>query len=88
MSAIDVLNLIMDRQRDAQARGVLNIWTVFDRPLDYPHGFIARRFELDQPTADAFEGDIDAIREVFERCGFYCLKRHDADHPSVVETWL
>jgi hypothetical protein len=88
MSAIDVLNLIMDRQRDAAVRGVLNIWTVFDRPLDYPHGFIARRFELDQPTQDAFEGDIDAIREAFERCGLYCLKRNDVDHPSVVETWL
>jgi hypothetical protein len=88
MSGVDVFRLIMVRQRDAQARGVLNIWTVFDRPADHPHGYIARRFEVDQPTADAFEGDIEAIRDAFTRCGLYRIKRQDADHPSVVESWL
>jgi hypothetical protein len=88
MMSLEIIKLIMDRQRDAQARGVLNIWTVFDHPRDYPNGFIARRFELDQPTQDAFTGQLDAIRDALMRCGLYRLKRNDADHPSVLETWL
>jgi hypothetical protein len=35
-------------------RGLLSMWTVYDRPTDHPDGFIARRFEIRReqgPTA-------------------------------------
>jgi hypothetical protein len=30
----------------------MDIWTVYENPSDYPGRFVARRFILDQPTAD------------------------------------
>jgi hypothetical protein len=83
-----VMHLIIDRQREAQERGVLNCWTIYDKPIDYPHGYVARRFEFDQPTNDTFTGPLDQIRKAFERCGLYRITRRDEDHPNVVETWL
>jgi hypothetical protein len=38
-------------------------------PKDYPHGFVARRFELDQPTTDMVTGDLETIRNSMRQCG-------------------
>jgi hypothetical protein len=34
-------------QAEAAKRGRASIWTVHDRPRDYPTGFVAKMFELD-----------------------------------------
>jgi hypothetical protein len=88
MSGLEVIELITLRQADAQVRGVLNIWTVYNRPKDYPSGYIVRRFEMETPTSDTFTGSLDSIREAFMRCGLSCTSRAHADDHCIVETWL
>lgn len=83
-----MIDVIMRAQNVAQENGVLNLWTVYDHPSDFPHSYVARRFELDQPTGDIIQGELQIIRKSFRICGLYCLKRHPADDPKIIETWL
>jgi hypothetical protein len=83
---------ILESQRDAQGRNVLNLWTVYDHPKDFPHSYVARRFEVDadgsRVTTDTVQGELQIIRESFRCCGLVCLMRNDNDDPMIVETWL
>jgi hypothetical protein len=85
------------RVRNANAaaikRGVLSMWTLYDRPTDHPEGFIARRFEIRReqgPTAtgDTLTGELDEIRKVLWGAGLMKLSREDGDEPQIVETWV
>jgi hypothetical protein len=73
---------------DAVKRGLLPMWTIFDRPKDHPDGFIARRFESIMPTGDTLTGELEAIREIFINAGLFRLPRSADDEPQIVETWL
>jgi hypothetical protein len=89
----NVLDVIVARQSEAHTRGVLNMWTVYDHPRDFPDSHVARRFECGGgtepvPTRDVVKGELPAIREAFARCGLVCLTRNDGDEPQIVETWL
>jgi hypothetical protein len=72
---------------------VLNMWTVYRQPRDYPNGYVARRFEVDSKlgpvaTSNVHVGDtLEAVRAKLPP-GLYRLPRDDRDAPSVVETWL
>lgn len=76
----------------AQATKALNIWTVYNRPADFPHGYIARRFEVDAhgptPTQDVVIGDLRIIREGFRQAGLTCVPRSEGDDLNIVESWL
>ena len=66
----------------------LAIWTIYDHPLDYSSGFIARKFELDQPTSETVTGTtLQGVREQLP-LGLTRIARDNMDHPSVVESWL
>ena len=73
-------------------RTVVEIWTIYDRPLDFPEGFIARRFEVvpgsARPTTEALTGTLANLRREMERQGRVCLPRDPGDHPNVVESWI
>lgn len=79
---------VVEQQLSAVSRGLLNIWTVYDHPKDHPQGYIARCFELDQPTNVTIAGELDTIRECFERCGLICMPRAPSDDPVIMETWV
>jgi hypothetical protein len=71
---------------------VLNLWTVYDHPLDYPEWFVARRFELvgekTRPTLDIMlSATLEGVREKIPR-GLYCMPRFENDEPQIVEVWL
>jgi len=89
-----VLDVIVARQSEAHTRGVLNMWTVYDRPRDFPDSHVARRFECGgghtEPVAtrDVIKGDLPAIRDALSRCGLVCLSRNDSDEPQIVESWV
>jgi hypothetical protein len=72
---------------DAMKRGVLAMWTIYEKPLDHPDGFIARRFE-NGPTMDTITGALEEIRDIFARAGLFKLTRSDGDEPQIVETWI
>ena len=86
--------MVLMRQADAAKQGKLAVWTVYEKPADYPDGCIARRFEVGggspEPvaTADTHTGTLDHLRDVFRRAGLYRLERQTADQPHVVECWI
>jgi len=83
---------IFETSKAARDRGMLSIWTVYDRPKDYPDTFVARRFEagggVHGPTDDVVTGDLDQITEAMEMCGLYCMPRAPSDDLRIVETWM
>lgn len=74
----------------------VSIWTVYEKPSDYPLSFVARRFVLDRPTTDLVVApDLESVRnwlqmhahEYGEFCGVR-LERDPLDEPQIVEGWL
>ena len=88
----DPARRVRDANADATRRGLLPMWTVYDRPADHPDGFIARRFEVGRQgpaaTGDTLTGELDEIRRVFWSVGLMKLSRQDGDQPQIVETWV
>jgi hypothetical protein len=84
--------LILQSQAESLKRGMLSIWTVYDHPKDFPHSFVARRFEINadgpRPTGDIVQGELSIIRKSFSDCGLICFTRNRGDDPAVVESWL
>jgi hypothetical protein len=94
-----MFHTIATAHNEAIKRGVLNIWTVYDHPLDFPHGYVARRFEVGnntelgpqispRPTRDVIQGELQIIRESFRHCGLTRMPRDEQDDPKIVECWL
>jgi hypothetical protein len=84
---------VLTAQSDAAKRGALAIWTVYDRPDEYPDGYIARMFEAapggaTTPTDIVLTGKLDGIRHVLAQARRIRLDRKPDDAPQVVETWL
>lgn len=100
MTDDSMFHAIATAHNEALKRGVLNIWTVYDHPTDFPNSYVARRFEigngdigpdnLPEPrrTDDLVQGELQIIRASFRHCGLTCLKRHEDDEPQIIECWL
>ena len=89
---VDLVASVITAQMEASARGALTMWTIYDRPKDHPHGFIARRFDVDSgatvATNHTLAGDLDDIREILAQAGLTNIRRHPGDEPQIVETWI
>jgi hypothetical protein len=88
----DVFSIIVV-QAEAAKRGVLTIWTVYERPRDYACGFIARAFEVTStgpmPTGHVIKClELEPIQEKLQRAGLTCLMRDESDEPHIVESWV
>lgn len=72
--------------------GELCVWTIFDKPLDYPDGVVARMFVMDKPTNSMFTArTVDEAREILHMLYpgiLHCLPRNRHDEPAIVESWL
>lgn len=65
------------------------LWTVYDHPKDWPHGYIARKFVDGRPSNETiFSCDLARIRDHLEFMGFYRISRQAADDPVIIEVWL
>jgi hypothetical protein len=84
--------LILQSQAESLKRGTLSMWTVYDHPKDFPHSYVARRFEVNDggptPTGDLVQGELSIIRKTFSDCGLVCLTRNPEDDPVIVEVWI
>jgi hypothetical protein len=91
MSA-ELVHDVMKTQYEAAQRDALVIWTIYDRPRDYPAGFIARRFEVGggaaSATNDTLTGELEELRKHFHDAGLFKLSRQEGDEPQIVESWL
>lgn len=73
----------------------LNVWVVYDHPLDQPEFFVARRWVAGAGVNEATEDTILArsiheLRSILLHRfpGLYCLQRQPGDDPVILETWL
>ena len=71
----------------------LVMWTVYNRPTDYPEHCVARRWEIGEGEATPtwlviVAPDLATLRAHLGNMGLYCLPRHESDEPQIVETWL
>jgi len=70
----------------------VDIWTVYERPTDYPSGFVARLHVVSEgetnPTDTAFFGPtLESVRKQIPQ-GLYRMDRCPLDEPQIVEVWL
>lgn len=69
----------------------LSIWTVYERPLDHPGQFVARRWVATpqpSPTDDVlFADDLDSLRKMMPP-GLVHMPRRPGDDPVIAETWI
>jgi hypothetical protein len=80
---------ILRAQRESHERGVMSVWTIYNRPKDHPQGYIARRHEAGKgPTVDTVTGELDEIRQIFWQVGLLKLSRSAEDEPQIVESWV
>lgn len=72
----------------------LSIWHIYDHPPYFPNGFIALRVEIrggDGPThtEDVWRSaTLEALRDMMEGMGLFCMARSPEDPPELVESWL
>lgn len=73
---------------------VLAMWTVYDRPKDYPDKYVARRYDIGRggvQTSNSIiiAGDLDTLRTILGiEMQLTCLPRAEEDDAVIVETWV
>jgi len=70
----------------------LSIWTVYERPQDYPDRCVARRWlattPVPSPTDDVLlADDLAGLRQQMP-AGLVRMPRHQDDDPVILETWM
>lgn len=78
------------------SKRTLHIWTIYNKPADFPGKYVARRFEFDQPTSDYFVSEqLEKVREYVKRSieitgqgSPFLAQRHPSDDPVILESWL
>jgi hypothetical protein len=80
-------------QGETMRGGALPIWTVYERPRDYPTGFVARMFvvgkEGSKATGHAMKClELEPIREKLHRAGLVLVPRDPQDEPQIIESWI
>jgi hypothetical protein len=66
----------------------LQIWVVYNSPIDLPGRYVARKWILDQPTAELVQGKtLEEVREKLPQ-GLKMLPRDLSDDPIIVESWV
>lgn len=75
----------------------MEIFIVYDHPLDYPDFYVVRRFTANPdppyeaiPDADIFikHTSLEWIRERLLHCGLYRIDRDVNDDEKIVESWI
>jgi hypothetical protein len=73
------------------AKDPMVIWTIYNRPLDYPEKFVARRWlatPQPTPTDEVIVADeLDGLRRQLP-AGLYRMERQPGDDPFIVECWI
>lgn len=74
------------------ANDELLVWTIYERPLDYPNGYVVRAYECSRgepvPWKTAlFARTLESARAMLP-AGLYRIGRSVDDDPKIVESWL
>lgn len=71
---------------------VLDVWTIYDHPTDFPGYFVARLHLVADSTAVCTachlkHVSLDSLRSMLPP-GLVCIKRSDSDPLTIVESWV
>jgi hypothetical protein len=67
----------------------IRLWTVYERPLDYPNSYVARLWEGEHATGSiVIAPDLELLRGQMMEMRLTRIPRHANDDPVVVEVWL
>ncbi len=70
------------------AKFALPIFTVYERPSDFPEHYVVRLFDLEGPTEFVtLSATLEAARFTLPP-GKYCVAPQFEDDPKIVEVWL
>lgn len=68
------------------------MWIVYEKPLDYPNSWVARRwaiYEVPQPTPEMLiSPSLEVLEDILRRYGFSKLAPMPDDEPQIVATWI
>jgi hypothetical protein len=65
-----------------------SIWVVYEAPPDFPDKYVARRLEMNRPTADFVIGDtLNDVRSKLP-AGLFKIERSERDDPMIRESWI
>lgn len=73
---------------------MLKMWVVYERPSDYPDGFIARLWRASSggvvPSRHEVHtgATLEEVREKLKPYGLHRVSRDPRDEPQIVEMWL
>ena len=66
----------------------LELWTVYDSPIDLPGRFVARKFLLAGPTNELLQDKtLEGLRQKLPQ-GLVRIVRSPQDDPKIIETWI
>lgn len=67
----------------------LSCWCIYDKPLDLPTKFVVREWRglAAALHADTFD-TLEAARAFLKARNLVPIRRHTADDPVIVETWI
>ena len=83
----------MERPILEEKEGVLEMFTIYDHPSDFPDHFVLRRWVITSPgqahpsLAAKFFDTIEEAREAVPP-GLIRTERTENDDPTIVETWI
>jgi hypothetical protein len=66
------------------------MWVVFNRPVDFPNHFVARKFIGIVPTTEHIVcNTLQKIRNAINsQQQLHRLERHPGDDPKIIEVWI
>jgi hypothetical protein len=75
----------------AQEQDLLLLWTIYEKPLDYPGGYVLRAYTVGR-EGDPFRQEkfyATSAQELRDSMPptLNCLGRHYDDDPAILETW-
>lgn len=75
--------------------GVLDIWVIFDHPLDFPDSYVVAVQRVGASGVEHLpqrwlRATLEGARDVVQRHHPFavCLERQPQDDPAVVESWI
>lgn len=70
-------------------RGGLLMWTVYEKPSDFPEHYVARLWHGEEPQDLIMASkELERLQANFAAAGLVRMARHANDDPKIVEVWL
>lgn len=73
---------------------VMQMWTVYERPSDFPDDYVARRWDIVRGAREPIASGVlfaaktlEQLRELLPE-GLHRMPRQEGDEPQIVEVWL